>query len=60
LGIAIKLAMPSLFYPVLVAILIAGFLMSARLHLNAHTPAQIIVGTILGFIVSLSVVIFFI
>lgn len=60
LGIAIKLALASLFYPVLVAILIAGFLMSARLHLNAHTPAQIIAGTILGLVVSLSVVIFFI
>ncbi len=56
LGIAIQYGNNQLFYPILVVILIAGFLVSARLHLNAHTPAQIIAGTILGLVVSLSVI----
>ncbi|MDR6563441.1 MULTISPECIES: hypothetical protein [unclassified Arcicella] len=60
MGIAIKFGTVALFYPVLIAIVVAGFLMSARLYLNAHTPAQILAGTILGITVSLSVVIFFI
>lgn len=59
-GIAIKFGSMTLFYPILATILVAGFLMAARLHLNAHTPAQILAGTVLGLIVSLSVVIFFI
>lgn len=56
LGIAIKYGTNELFYPILAVILIAGFLLSARLHLNAHTPSQIIAGSILGLTVSLSVV----
>jgi membrane-associated phospholipid phosphatase len=57
IGIAIKFGNNELFYPILVVIIVAGFLLSSRLHLNAHTPAQIIAGTFLGLIVSLSVVI---
>lgn len=34
----------SLFIPLLLTVIIGGFLMSARLHLNAHTPAQIAAG----------------
>lgn len=56
IGIAIKFNSYQLFFPIIGVILIAGFLFSARLHLNAHTPAQIIAGAFLGLIVSLSVV----
>ncbi|MEA5461987.1 hypothetical protein VB796_23150 [Arcicella sp. LKC2W] len=56
LGIAIKYGNYDLFYPILAVILVVGFLLSARLHLNAHTPSQIIAGSILGLAVSLSVV----
>jgi membrane-associated phospholipid phosphatase len=58
IGIAIKFGNNELFYPILVVIIVAGFLLSSRLHLNAHTPSQIIAGTFLGLIVSLSVVLF--
>lgn len=58
IGIAIKFSSYQLFSPIIAVILIAGFLFSARLHLNAHTPAQIIAGAFLGLIVSLSVVLF--
>jgi membrane-associated phospholipid phosphatase len=47
-----KYADPLLFYPILVVILLAGMLMSARLYLNAHTPAQVFTGGILGLIIS--------
>jgi hypothetical protein len=56
IGIAIKFGNNELFYPILGVIIVAGFLLSSRLHLNAHTPAQIIAGTFLGLIVSLTVV----
>ncbi len=57
-GILIKFGSNQLFYPIIAVILIAGLLMAARLHLNAHTPAQVIVGSFLGLFVSLSVVLF--
>lgn len=56
LGIAIKYANYDLFYPILAVILVVGLLLSARLHLNAHTPSQIVAGSILGLTVSLAVV----
>lgn len=58
IGIAIKFNSYQLFSPIIAVILIAGFLFSARLHLNAHTPAQIIAGAFLGLVVSLTVVLF--
>jgi membrane-associated phospholipid phosphatase len=58
IGIAIKYGNTELFYPILIVVLIMGLLLSARLHLNAHTPLQVIVGSILGIIVSLAVVFF--
>jgi membrane-associated phospholipid phosphatase len=58
IGTAIKYDSPFLFYPILGIILMAGFVMSARLHLNAHTPNQIMAGTGLGLTVSLLVVFF--
>jgi membrane-associated phospholipid phosphatase len=57
-GIAIKYGNSDLFYPILAVIMVAGFLMSARLHLNAHTPLQILAGTLLGLAVSVGVVLF--
>jgi hypothetical protein len=58
IGMAVKYGNTELFYPILGIILMAGFVMSARLHLNAHTPNQIIAGSFLGLIVSFLVVFF--
>ncbi|HVD97373.1 MAG TPA: hypothetical protein VNB90_04150 [Cytophagaceae bacterium] len=41
-----------LFYPITGMIVFAGLLLSARLYLNAHTPAQILAGVMLGLAVS--------
>lgn len=57
-GITIKYGNNELFYPILIVVLVMGLLISARLHLNAHTPLQVITGSILGFMVSLIVVLF--
>lgn len=40
-----------LFYPIIVAIVLAGALLSARLKLNAHTPDQVLAGLLLGLVV---------
>lgn len=50
----------SLFVPLLITLIIGGFLMSARLRLNAHTPAQILAGILGGLVISnLAVYLFF-
>jgi hypothetical protein len=41
----------SLFMPTLLAIVVAGVIMSARLHLNAHSPREVLVGSFAGFVV---------
>jgi membrane-associated phospholipid phosphatase len=56
IGIVIKFGSYELFYPIIAVILIGGLLIAARLHLNAHTPAQVIAGSFLGLGISLSVV----
>ena len=58
IGILIKFGSYQLFYPIIAVILIAGLLIAARLHLNAHTPAQVIAGSFLGLFVSVSVILF--
>jgi membrane-associated phospholipid phosphatase len=50
---------PALLSPLLLAILIGGWLMSARLQLNAHTPSQILAGVFCGLLVSTGTVYFF-
>jgi membrane-associated phospholipid phosphatase len=51
-----KYADPQLFYPILVIVLIAGTLMSARLFLNTHSPAQVFIGALIGWVVNFNVV----
>lgn len=41
----------SLFIPVLVTLVVAGMVMSARLQLNAHTPREVLVGSVTGFMI---------
>ena len=47
-----KIADATLFFPITILIVLAGFLFSARLYLNAHYPAQIWAGSLLGFLMS--------
>ena len=50
LGIMVKVPSTSLFYPLIGGIIMLGATMSARLSLNVHTPAEVVVGSGLGFI----------
>lgn len=59
IGINQKFGGGELFYPILVSIPVAGLLMSARLALNAHSPAQILAGCLLGLSISLGTVYWF-
>lgn len=52
-GLLVKFSLPDLFFPLILLILLTGFVASARLKLNAHTPAQVGAGLALGLIVSL-------
>jgi membrane-associated phospholipid phosphatase len=39
-----------LFLPTVIAIVVAGLVMSARLQLNSHTPREVLVGAVSGFV----------
>jgi membrane-associated phospholipid phosphatase len=56
LGAVIKFADTDLLPVALGSVLLAGLVGSARLQLNAHTPAQVGAGLALGFMVSMSAV----
>nr|WP_295934903.1 hypothetical protein [uncultured Dyadobacter sp.] len=49
----------ALLTPLLITILVGGWLMSARLQLNAHTPLQLFAGVVCGLLVSTGTVYFF-
>jgi membrane-associated phospholipid phosphatase len=55
-GIFLRFGDTTLFYPFVVGILVTGILLSARLHLNAHTPSQIGAGLGLGLLVSIAAI----
>jgi hypothetical protein len=40
------------FYPTVISIVLAGIVMSARLKLNVHTPREVTLGALLGFVTS--------
>lgn len=49
----------NLLYPIVAAILLTGVVMSARLQLNEHRPAEVYAGAILGFLICFSTMYFF-
>jgi len=59
-GIIVKFGENQLKYPFLIAVVLAGMLLSARLQLNAHTSAQVGGGISLGIFVSIATVWFFV
>lgn len=58
-GLMIRFDESALLAPLILTILIGGWLMSARLQLNAHTPSQIAAGVFCGLFVSSATVYFF-
>lgn len=59
-GVMVKFNEDNLLYPLAGLLILGGYVLSARLHLNAHTPAQTNAGFVLGFLVSLAAVFVFI
>ncbi len=59
-GIMLKFSQADLFMPLVAGVLLTGLVGSARLKLNAHTPAQIGAGAALGLGVSLLAVFWFV
>ena len=47
----------TLFYPMLASIVIAGVVMTSRLQLNAHTPREVMIGSILGLVSSFGTIV---
>ena len=58
-AIATRFGENALVYPLIGFLIIMGYVAAARLHLNAHTPAQIFAGLMLGFLVSVATVVLF-
>ncbi len=52
----LRFGVTDLFFPMLLLVLLTGLIISARLQLNAHTPAQVGAGLALGLTVSLMTV----
>ena len=49
----------SMLWPTVVALLIAGLVMSSRLYLNAHTPRQVMFGAVAGYMIGFFGIFFF-
>lgn len=53
-GILVQFGEHGLFFPLLFLVILSGYVISARLALNAHTPAQVGAGFLLGLGLSLA------
>lgn len=53
-GILVQLGEQNLFFPLLFLVILSGYVISARLALNAHTPAQVGAGFLIGLGLSLA------
>lgn len=58
-GLMVRFEESALLTPLLIMIVAGGWVTSARLQLNSHTPAQIVAGMICGILVSSGTVYFF-
>lgn len=59
IGVNIRYSGLQLFYPILVVAFVTGLVMSARMNLQAHRPAQVWAGAAMGFIICLGAVLIF-
>lgn len=49
-GIMIKYPLVNLLWPLVLSVVVAGLVMSARLYLNEHRPKEVFVGGLVGFV----------
>lgn len=55
----IKFSLAPLLFPLILSVLVAGMVMSARLYLNVHRPSEIVAGGLVGFAFSFGAIILF-
>lgn len=60
MGLGFKYPQERIVWPLLFILLLGGLVMSARLYLNSHRPIDVLVGSILGFSVSLCSILWFV
>lgn len=60
IGFIFKYPDSHLLYPIVIGVLVAGFVMSSRLYLNEHTFEEVMGGAVLGFIISFSTIYVFV
>ena len=59
LVLAVSIPESSIGYALFASFLVAGLVISARLRLNAHTPAQVYAGFVLGLFISFVLILWF-
>ena len=59
LGLMFKVPSTDLLFPLIASIMMTGTVMTARLALNAHTPAQILGGTLVGLVMGVGSIVIF-
>lgn len=59
IGLSLKVPSAELLYPLVTSIVLTGTVMSARLSLNAHTPSQILGGSMVGLSIGIGSILFF-
>lgn len=58
-GLSYRFSDERFLYPIVIVIALGGILMSAQLYLNTHTSEQILAGSILGFLINLVAMLYF-
>ncbi len=58
-GIGIKYPENQLLYPLTAILLLSGLVISARLYLNVHKPSEVLVGSLIGFLMSFGAIYFY-
>lgn len=60
IGLGIKYPQGQMVWPLIAILLLGGMAMSARLYLNEHKPVEILVGSMVGFVISLNAILAFV
>lgn len=60
LGLGFKYPQERMVWPLLFILLLGGMVMSARLYLDTHRPLDVLVGSIIGFSISLGSILLFV
>lgn len=60
MAVMMRFSLNDLLWPLVVSVIIAGAVMSARLYLNVHRPMEVLVGCLIGFTISFGIIFYLI